>query len=117
MYRFSAEEGLTYNDRPVPHLLLLEFPQSGNQIVLDVLMHFFRDEADAESKAYALYTRLKPKLVTRFIQTDWQMTEDELAELVTLVLCEMKERVNGRSDLHYVSGQRFLRDAHGSRIN
>lgn len=117
MYRFSVEEGLTYKGRRIARTLHLEFPISGNQIVLDVLMHFFRDEIDAESKAYALHARLKPELVKFFVKTNWQMGEEQLAELVTLTLCEMKERVNGRSDLHYVSGQRFLRDASGSRIN
>ncbi len=32
------------------------------------------------------------------------MTDDELTELVTLTLCEMKERISGKSNLVYHRG-------------
>jgi hypothetical protein len=81
--------------------------QSVHQTVIDVLCHFFRDEDDPERKAYALHRRSLHELSTRFTHLPVApMTDDELTELVTLTLCEMKERVSGKSDLVYLLGQR-----------
>src|SRR5438309_2989582 len=102
VYEYSVEGGLRYRGRRIARTLHLEFPISGNQIVLDVLMHFFGDDIDSEHRAYALHSRIKPYLVTRFVKTDWEMSESELAEIVTLTLCQQWERVHGRSDLNYL---------------
>ena len=62
--------------------------------------HFFRDEDDPERKAYALPRPSLHAVSTRFTHLPVApMSDDELTELVTLTLCEMKERVSGRSDL------------------
>jgi hypothetical protein len=107
MYELSETKGLTYNGRRVPRMLNLEFPIGVHQCVLDILCHFFRDEDDAERKAYALHGRALHALFTRFAHLPIPpMSDDELCELVTTILCDWKERVSGKSDLQYLDGQR-----------
>jgi hypothetical protein len=107
MYEFSETKGLTYNGRRVPRILNLEYPVGVSQMVLDLLCHFFRDEDQPERKAYALHRRALHALHTRFAHLPIApMTEDELTELVTTILCDWKERVSGKSDLIYLDGQR-----------
>ena len=107
VYDFSEAKGLTYNSRRVPRLLNLEYPVGVSQTVLDILCHFFRTENDAERKAYALHRRAFHALHTRFAHLPIApMGDDELIELVTVILCAVKERVSGKSDLQYLDGQR-----------
>jgi hypothetical protein len=107
VYEFSEVKGLTYNGRRVPRILNLEFPIGVSQMVLDLLCHFFRDEDQPERKAYALHRRALHALATRIVHIPTaQITDDEMCELVTTMLCDWKERVSGRSDLEYVSGER-----------
>jgi hypothetical protein len=107
MYEFSQTRGLTHNGRRVPRILHLEDPASVHQIVLDILTHFFRDEDEPERKAYALYRKSPALLTTRFTHAEQGfISDDELIEYVTTILCQMKERVSGKSDLTYLDGQR-----------
>jgi hypothetical protein len=107
IYEFTEAKGLTYNGRRVPRLINLEYPTGVHQCVLDILCHFFREENDAERKAYALHRRALHALTTRFAHLPIApMGDDELIELVTAIFCDWKERVSGRSDLEYVSGER-----------
>jgi hypothetical protein len=107
VYEFN-EGTVSYNGRRVPRLLNLEYPTGARQMVLDVLCHFFRDENDPERKGYALHGRALHALYTRLSHLPIApMTDDELTELVTTILCDWKERVSGRSDLQYLGGRRL----------
>jgi hypothetical protein len=87
IYEFSEAKGLTYDGRRVPRLLNLEFPAGVHQCVLDILCHFFREENDAERKAYALHRRALHALHTRITHIPTaQITNDEMCELVTTIL-------------------------------
>jgi hypothetical protein len=97
---------LWFNGQRVPHMLVNDggFFHQGT---LDLLCHFFRDEADPERKALAMYRPIVKHLFHLFAFYDsWTISTAELAELITLVMCQRYERVNGMSDLQYVSGQR-----------
>lgn len=101
------EKGLLYNGRRVPRILNLDDPTSVHQIVLDILCHFFRDENEPEQKAYALFKKSPGLLTTRFVHAEQCfISDEELIEFVTTILCQMKERVSGKSDLQYIAGQR-----------
>ncbi len=98
---------LTFNGRRVPHIVGVVAGGYAQQLALDLLMHFLRDDIDAERKALALYRPLTVHLRDMDAWVDgWTVTSDELIELVTLILCEQKGRVSGKSDLEYVSGHR-----------
>jgi hypothetical protein len=107
VYEFSEAKGLTYDGRRVPRLLNLEYPDTTAQTVIDVLTHFFRDELEPERRAYALFRRSPGVLFTRFSHLETCFVSDEeLVEMVTTILCDWKERISGKSDLRYLSGER-----------
>jgi hypothetical protein len=107
MYTYTIERGLLYDGRRVPRVLNLEYPNSIHQTVIDILCHFFRDENEPERRAYALLKRSPGVLVTRFAHLETCLVSDEeLVEMVTTILCEWKERVSGKTDLVYLDGQR-----------
>jgi hypothetical protein len=107
MYTYKVTQGLRHNGRRVPRILHLDDPMSVHQIVLDILTHFFRGEDEPERKAYALYRKSPAVLTTRFTHSEQGfISDDELIEYVTTILCQMKERISGKSDLQYVNGQR-----------
>jgi hypothetical protein len=107
MYTYKVTQGLRHNGRHVPRVLHLEYPNTIRQIIIDVLTHFFRDEEEPERRAYALFERSPGILVTRFshLETSF-VSDDELIEMVTTILCQWKERISGKSDLQYLDGQR-----------
>jgi hypothetical protein len=106
MYTMTERYGLCFNGRRVPrNLHLLAHPDHLGQILIDVLMHWFRDDIDPERRALAIYKKSPDLLATRFIHDEWSCISDEELEemIITILLRAHDER---ECFIEYMGGTR-----------
>ena len=87
MYTMT-DRGLFHDGRRVLRMLHFnEHPDNLNQILIDILCHWFRDDIDPERRALAIYRKSPDLLASRFVHDETSaISDEELGELITIIL-------------------------------
>jgi len=91
-----------YQWKTLPLVISQEFRTMDEAKLFTILLHHLSNPAEARALAGSVSKKL-PKLLGRGA---WMITSDMLDELIMMVFVEVRERIAGKTDIQYLSGER-----------